>query len=71
MQTNLIRISAIPAYVAQKFGLEISRMTAYNWVNKGRRDHTSGQTVMLTKQKIAGLHVVTLSVLDEFIRRTT
>jgi hypothetical protein len=58
---TLIKLSEVPAYVEARYGLTISRQTAYNWAREGKRG-TKLRTI-----KRAGVPVTTKGWVDDFI----
>jgi hypothetical protein len=64
-----LRIGGVPAYVKEKYGINITRATVYNCVSKGVRN----EFLQCTKiQSRAGrpIRVTSADDLDEFLRRS-
>ena len=65
--TKLIKISAVPALLAELTGVSRQRLTIYNWIKKGCRTHDA-RIVKLKIKKRMGQIFTTQARLEEFIR---
>lgn len=66
-----MKIGDIPAYVAEHYGMKISRMTAYNWTNIGMRDETLPYVAVKgpPNRKHKMVRITTQANVDNFLAR--
>ncbi len=65
--TKLIKISAVPALLAELTGVTRQRLTIYNWIKVGCRTHDARIVKLQTKKRMGQLFT-TRARLEEFIR---